>query len=314
MKKRNHLFLLLFSSILIFSCSSDDSDTNTDTEPNIVPEISKPLVVTPKLNDLDFSKNKAFKEEAIILNINGSDFTDVEVTSSNSNATIKELTPTTYEITASDAGETTITARLLNGTATQSRSIKLEFIEHGVFNSSIVEGITIDASNKDNVLDLLGEPEGKFNSTNSTGTESEIWIYASKGFSFNIRSNNIVQTARLYPSNTSLPINGGERIAVNPYTYLINEELRINSPTATMDDVIAAFEEPEHLLNDGDNSFPTPLTSTKQELSAATVNRDPIFAYRYFENRDSNLSIAFEFISDNIDNYTTKPIIGIIIL
>jgi hypothetical protein len=254
------LFTLFITLIISTSCSSEDE--------------KDPIV---EFTSLNATKTEAFIEEAIILNLEGTGFTEVNLVSSNTSVKIIKVSSTIYQISSSAATNTTIYATLSNKTYKANKNISLNFYEHGVKNFKTVEGITVDTDKSAKVITLLGEPDAKITSTDGL---SEYWNYHAKGLSFIIiKSSTIVNQADLYSSYYYFTNSANIKISFINYPYEIGNGWKINN-TTTMDAVITQLGTPS-LKN----------------------NNDVNILYQYSAQR-----IAFRFYSDSQDNYTGKKI------
>jgi len=259
-------FLSIFLTIaFLASCSSSD-----DKEVSVIPMFTK----------TNTSKTEAYIEETIILILEGKDFTDIKVTSSNPSVTIKKITTSTYEITSSAAGSTNITAELSNSSNKFSQIIKLNFHEHGIKDLGIleVEGIKVD-DNATKVLAFLGEPDTK--TSDSTGDK---WNYLSKGLvvSFTPRSN-FVNAFTIYSLNfTSQPQVQTKLIFKDYPNDILYSGWKIDNSSTTMDVVVKKLGAPQ-------NKF----------------NNNGYTEYDYF---DKNKHIKFVFSSNGVDDIVGKTI------
>lgn len=263
LKKVSTTLLTLFIAALIStSCSSDE-------DPQVV------------FTSLTANKTDAFIEEVIVLNLEGTGFTDATLASADKTIKISKVSTTIYEISATTAIATNIYVTLSNNTYKVNKSIALNFYEHGVKNYKTVEGITVDIDKSAKIITLLGEPDTK--TTTSDGL-SEHWRYASKGINFLItKSNSIVNQADLFSSFYYYTNSANAQISYTNYPYEIGNTWKINS-TTTMDMIIAKLGTP----------------TAKSTSTSSVTNR----AYQY-----TNPRIVFRFYSDSEDNYTGKKII-----
>ncbi|WP_281297284.1 hypothetical protein [Flavobacterium limnophilum] len=255
------LLTLIIVTLLSTSCSSDDE--------------KDPIVV---FTSLSANKTDAFIEETIVLNLEGTGFSDVNVASNNTSVKIIKVTPTIYEISSTVATSTNIYISLSNNTYKENKSISLNFCEHGVKNYKTVEGITVDTDKSSKVITLLGEPDTK---TTSTDGLSEYWKYASKGLCFIItKSSLMVNQIEMFSSYYYHTNSANTQVLYTNYPHEIGNGWKINN-TTTMDTIITLL------------GIPT----TK---SSSSTNR----MYQYSSQR-----IVFRFFSNSEDDYTGKKII-----
>ena len=283
MKKINLILTSLIFTFVILACSSDD-----------------PAPV--EFESISVSENLSYTDKSITLNIIGSNFTSIKFVFSDANMTFNKIDEVTYEISANKTSEGTVRVDLTNGDEVQSKSVNLEFLEHGVFNSSIVEGIKINVDNTERLLEALGEPDGKVE--HSTGT-TVAWVYTS-GVSFVVKkATNIISSAGINTYNKDVITNNGN-ILVNPYRYLVNNIFDFSdSERDTMDKIIDELHLPTFIHT---GTLPNPLSSYKRELRANTSTTRGLYQYIYFYNNTTDHSISVTFFSDNIDNYTGESI------
>jgi len=255
------LLTLLIVTLLSTSCSSDN-----EKDPAVV------------FTSLSANKTNAFIEETIVLNLEGTGFSDVNVASNNTSVKIIKVTSTIYEISSTVATSTNIYVSLSNNTYKENKSISLNFCEHGVKNYKTVEGITVDTDKSSKVITLLGEPETK---TTSTDGLSEYWIYASKGLCFIItKSSSMVNQIEMFSSYYYYTNSANTQVLYTNYPHEIGNGWKINNTNTTMDAIITLLGVPTTK-----NSFNT--------------NR----MYQYSTQR-----IVFRFFSNSEDDYTGKRI------
>jgi hypothetical protein len=225
------LSLCLTISFLV-SCSSSD-----DKEVSVVPTFTK----------TNTTKTEAFIEEAITLTVEGKDFTDIKVTSSNSSVVIKKITTSTYEIKSPVAASTNITVELSNSSNKNSQTIKLNFHEHGVKDLGIieVEGIKVD-DNATKVLAFLGEPDSK--TSDSTGDH---WNYVSKGLSISFSAGtSFVNAFRIYSLSFTSQPQIYTKLAFKDYPNdILYSGWKIDNSSTTMDAVVKKLGTPRNKFN-----------------------------------------------------------------
>lgn len=256
----NKLVPLLFILLVTISCSSDD-------------EKGTEVVFT----SLEANKTHAFIEEPITLNLQGTGYTDVNVTSSNTKIKITKVASSVYEISSTEATNAKIYVELKNNSDVEIKNIDLTFAEHGVKNSNTVEGITVNLDNSAKVVKLLGEPDLKSDSTDGL---SESWSYTSKGLTVIIvKKTTTVNQINMLSSNYFITNKENIKVNYTNYPYEIGYGWKVNS--TTMDIVV------NQLGN----------IATK---SSTLTNR----AYNY-----TGLKMVFRFYSDSEEDYTAKKII-----
>lgn len=262
----NTIFPIYLIILFSVSCSSDD---DKDTE----------VVFT----SLEASKTNAFIEETITLNFNGTGYTDVNVTSSNPLIKINKAANSVYEISSTERTYAKIYVELKNNTNSQIKNIDLLFVEHGVKDSNIAEGIRVNSDNSSKVLKLLGEPDIKSDSEDGL---SEYWRYASRGLRITIiKKTTIVNEIDMYSSNYSFTNKENVNVNYTNYLYEIGNGWKINNSATTMDMVVNQLGSP----------------SSKSTSSTSPTNR----TYEY-----ANQRMLFRFYSDSEDSYTGKKIIS----
>lgn len=258
------LLTLFIATLLSTSCSSDD-----EKDPAVV------------FTSLDTSKTVTFIEETITLNLKGSGYKNINLTTSNTKIKITKVASLIYEISSTEATSAKIYVELSNNTYKETKNIDLIFAEHGVKNLNTVEGITVNTDNSSKVLKLLGEPDTK---TNSPDGLSEYWRYASKGLGIIVvKSSTVIDQIDMLSSYYYYTNSANTQINYTNYPYEIGSGWKINS-TTTMDLVVAQLGNP----------------TLKSTSTTSTTNR----AYQY-----ATPKIVFRFYSDSEDNYTGKKII-----
>lgn len=260
LKNGTSTILTLCLVMLLASCSSDEKD---------------PAVV---FTSLDATKTLTFIEEPITLNLTGSGYKDINLTTSNTKIKITKVASLIYEISSTEATSAKIYAELSNNTYKETKNIDLAFVEHGVKNFKTVEGIMVDTDKSTKVITLLGEPDTK---TTSTDGLSEYWIYASKGLCFIItKSSSMVNQIEMFSSYYYYTNSASTQLSYTNYPYEIGSSWKINN-TTTMDAIITLLGMP----------------TTK---SSSSTNR----MYLYSTQR-----IVFRFFSNSEDDYTGKRIV-----
>lgn len=255
--------------MLLAACSSDEKDT---------------VVVFTSLNA---TKTLTFIEEPITLNLTGSGYKDVTLTTSNTKIKITKLASLIYEISSTEATSAKIYAELSNNTYKETKNIDLDFAEHGVKNFNTVEGIRVNIDKSSKVLSLLGEPNQK--STSTTGL-IEYWTYSSKGIQVAItKSTSVVNNINIYSSNYFIMLENASKLYYTNYPYEIGNGWKINNVNTTMDMIIAK------------------LGAATEKISSS----DPASTLRTYIFTSQNLYVSF--YGTTIDDYTGKTIKSIII-
>lgn len=270
------MYPILTLSLALFvltSCSSDDKDPD-------------PAVI---FTSLDTNKKDVYTEEKITLNIDGSGYSDIEVSSSNTDIKITKVSTTIYEISSSKATIANIYVKLKNNTYNALKTVVVNFYEHGIKNFTTVEGIKVNVDLSSKIITLLGEPENKTVST--TNSNTEFWSYPSKGIVFAISKNtNLVDNINAYSSNFFTTLENGTKVYYKNYPYEIGNGWYINNPNTTMDAVI------------------TKLGTPLNKYSSTT---DPTSTLRTYRFATQNMYLGF--YSETEDNYTGKTIRSIIL-
>ena len=267
--KLNHFYLIAFTSLIFFSCSSDDNSNKTETNPITI-------------NSIESSKQLAFIEETIAINIDAIGYEAIDVTNDNNNTTITKINNTTYHINATEMENVTINVTLSYEDFTETEAINLSFLEHGVINHKIVEGLTLDVDSPDKALTLLGTPEAK---TINEDDNEETWYYFEKGFWILMDMNvNQVHYIRLYGYDTWTRTIDNVNYKGNYYPYEIGDGLNISNLQLTMDTVIETYGQP-----------------TEKFSSSTTGSTLRVYDYEDIET-------LFYFNSNSIDNYTGKTV------
>ena len=247
------------------SCSSDDNE-----DPDII------------FTNLTANKTYEYVDKPISLNIEGSGYDYISVTSTNPLVTITKTASSTYEIAATKTMTANVKVELSNNSKTGTKNISLRFCEHGVITNNTVDGIKVDVDKTVTVLALLGEPNDKINSSDNL---SEIWRYPSKGLALQIiKQTLIVNEIYLYSSYYFINNSDNTKTYYTNYPYEIGNAWLINDNATTMDMVR--------------NTLGTPTKGSA--TSDTTLNV-------YYQYPTQN--IVFNFFSDTEDNYTGKKII-----
>jgi len=267
MTKLNHFFALSILALFIIGCS-----TNED----------QPIV----FKSLTTSKGFNFIEETASIIIDGTEYSDADVSSNNSIVTITKLSETNYAIEASEAGNVTISVQLKNNDYRETKSIDLEFYEHGVKDFKVVEGIKLNIDKTGKILALLGEPDAK---TLNFDASREFWYYFSEGVELvAIKATDIVTDAVVFPVPWSTTVNGVS-VSGNVYPYDIANNWNISNGQLIMDEVIEKLGEPDSKFN-----------------SNTTGSRLKRYVY-------SSPNAGFRFYSDDLNDYSNKPVSYIVI-
>lgn len=262
---------LCFVALFSVSCSSDE-------------EKDQAVVFT----SLDANKKDVYVEGTITINVAGTGYSDIAVTSSNTTVKIIKLASTVYEISSTVATSAKVYVELKNNTYQETKNITLNFYEHGVKDFNTVEGIKVNVDKSTKVLSLLGEPTGKKYSTDGL---LEFWSYHSKGVLFVIfKSTSIVENINVNSSNFYDILENSTKVYYTNYQYEIGNGWKINTPSTTMDAVIAKFGPPSN------------------KYSSTT---DPSSTYRTYRFANQNMSLGFYGATE--DDYVGKTIRSLIL-
>lgn len=229
---------ILFLSIFILSCSSSDDSI---VEPELPTVIETPPVETNPIiiNNITSSKELAFTDETITLNIDASGYSNLDVTSTSSNVSITKTSDTTYNVNTTDAEDIIIQLAFSFNDFIETETINLSFFKHGVIDYNIVEGIEIDVDTSDKIISLLGEPS--LTESNNSGTAMR-WHYFDLGMRFEVLTDtNVVNEVRLYGREFDRTANGISNTS-GIYQYEIGESLKISNSQLTTDVVLNTFE------------------------------------------------------------------------
>ncbi len=292
--KNNYLILTtLFVTLFITSCSKNES-MDEDIQP------IEPVV----FESLSASKNILFTNEAVTLNIEGSNFTDVEFVFSDDAMSETKISDNVYEIKSEKALKGDVRVNLKNEEETKTRVVKLEFLTHGVFKSRVVEGIRIDIDTSDRLLEVLGEPDSK---AETSSGESVIWTYSS-GVAFSeTKATKIIRFAFINTSSRIFSTENKEFL-YRAYPYLVNEKFDFsNSDRNFMDKVVDELKVPsfERTSSSGISS----ATNFKRELRAPTETNRGVYEYVYFYNNNPDHSFSVTFFANGIDDYKGENIL-----
>lgn len=241
-----HGILTLCLVSVLASCSADDN---------------KDAVV---INHVTVTKNNAYTDEKIILNIDGTGYTDANLYMLSATSPVKfaKVAPTTFEITsASSAPKTFVFAQLSNNTSKTENSVEVGFFIHGVENFTYAEGIKpTDPSSK--VLELLGAPANKTIST--TDPTLELWAYPSKGISVVIKkitaNTFVVNNVNLNSSNFYTTMPDGSKVYFTNYAGDLGNGWKINNINTKMEAIVTKLGKPTTKASDPND--PTSLLRT----------------------------------------------------
>ncbi|MBU2950305.1 hypothetical protein KO493_06320 [Tamlana agarivorans] len=294
MKKTNLILTGLMLAFFVLACSSDD-DASSDEES-----------MTPvEFNSLTVSEYLSFTDEPITLTIDASHFSSVEFVFSDPSISSHKVDKTTYEISASKGLEGSVSVELSNGGTSETKSVDLEFVEHGVVNSNIVEGIKIDVDTTERLLEVLGEPHGKLFHT--TRNEETWGYYFGVLFIVNTQTN-IVTSAEINTYSRILQSYNGD-VIIQPYPYLINDTLDFSgSERGKMDEIVDKLGMPSFTYT---GTLPSPLVSIKTEIRAPTSSTQGLYQYVYFHDNNQGHSISVMFYSDALDNYINQYLLAL---
>ncbi|WP_418263345.1 hypothetical protein [Flavobacterium faecale] len=271
MKKLNAVWSLGLGLLLCISCSSDDKD------PNVI------------FNTMSANKTDVYIEEPIAITLEGTGFTETNLTSTNSKIKITKISNTSYEVSSTEATTGKIYAELKNKSNSQSKNINLSFYKHGIIDFKTVEGITVNSDTSDKIIKLLGEPEVKTDLTASTPAEK--WEYTSKGVNFIvIKSTKLVTIANVNSSNFYTFLSDGiTKLTYTKYPYEIGNGWKIDLSTTTMTNVINKL-------------------GTDYIKSSSTTNM-----LRNYKFSFDNQKVYFYFYADTEDDYSGKTIRSVLI-
>lgn len=262
----NSILALSLLLLTITSCSSDNP------EPDIV------------FTNLTVSKTRGYIEDFIILDIEGTGYTNVSVSTIDPSTTVTKKSTTSYEISASKTTYANIKVDLTNGSKKESKNQTLNFYEHGVLNFDTVEGLKVDGSTTSFATTLLGEPDYK----TEIGSGYESWKYLSKGISLSVNTTtSLIYNIDIYGSNYYYTNTDNIKTYYTTYPYEIGNGWKINNSATTMDMVVAKL------------GTPTLITSS---ISGSSLN----VSYKYTLSKN----LTFHFYSDSESNYTGKKIIS----
>lgn len=263
------LFSLLYS---LFSCGPTDES------------------ITPlEINSISLDKLHIFTDKVANLNIDATGFDKIIATSENEKIKITKESETSYKISSEEATSGTLLLSIIsndNPESNQLKSYNINFYEHGTSDFHIFEGIVIDVDEKEKVITLHGEPDGKITGT-SDGVPTETWSYLSKGFEVYIVSDR-VSSVRMFDS-WSREFNGLIKNGT-PYQHSIGG-LNFSSSTK-MNNVETKLGIPDEIL-----------------ASSSETSRVKWFRYEDLNSDEAGTQIAnFYFISDSVDDYKTKKL------
>ncbi|MGQ7944367.1 hypothetical protein [Flavobacterium sp. WC2509] len=215
---------------LLASCSTDDNEAVA-------------------INSVTVTKNNAYIEEKITLNIDGTGYTDANLYSLNTATPLKfaKTAATTFDITSAVAAPRSLVfAQLKNADSKTESGIEVGFFTHGVDATyTYAEGIRpTDPSSK--VLELLGAPTNK--TTSTTDSSVELWAYPSKGISVAIRKTTAgtfeVNNINLNSSNFFTTMPDGTKVNYTNYAGDLGNAWKINNTNTKMDAIITKFGAP----------------------------------------------------------------------
>lgn len=222
-------FVLIFSVFLFVSCSEDDA--------------SLPPV---ELDAISVSNAMTFLEDPVSVTIEGSGYSDIEVNSNiaSRHLDINIIGDNIVEITSAKAGKGRIYIRLMNenGDLSETKSFDVEFLAHGVVDLEVVEGVTIDGSNRDRLVTLLGEPD--YTLPTSDGL-AELYYYFSKGLYFVVSNTNVVSAVSIRGKRVLYAFEGGEEFVMEIYPYEIMPGLTFENPQLKTDEIVSRLGNPD---------------------------------------------------------------------
>ncbi|AUS04430.1 hypothetical protein [Pseudotamlana carrageenivorans] len=180
--------------------------------------------------------------------------------------TSRKIDKTTYEISAGTTSKGRVGVVLSNDGTVETQYIDLEFVEHGVVNSYIFEGVKVKGDTTERLLEVLGEPHGviRFSSKNL-----EVWAYYF-GVIFTINTQtNVVIDAEINTYSRIFKSYKGDLI-IQTYPYLINNTLDFSdSERGKMDEIVDKLGLPSYKYT---GILPSPRVSMKREIYPATIH------------------------------------------
>lgn len=269
MFKLRHFCILSILVLFITGCSSnEDSD---------VVKKDDPIIFT----SLTASKKSSFIDEVITISIDATAYKDIVVTTNKFSVKATKISANSYEIESTEAIGVRVKVVLENNNSSETKSIDLDFYEHGVKDNVIVEGIEIDVDRSDKLLELFGEPDGKLDSTNG---EDEFWYYFLRGLYFSLdKVTKRVGSAYLYSYDGWTRTINDVTFTGELYPYEIGNSKKIAGGQTKMDEIVDIFGEPDE----------------KHKSSNTSSN---LKWYVYYGG------VVFYFNSDSLDNYQGKPV------
>lgn len=216
------ILLTLFTSLFLIACSSETEES----------------INTIVINSIESSKQLAFTDETITLNINATGFSNLNLTTNANNVTISAIDNTTYTVNTTEAKDIRINLTFTKDDFTETATIDLSFFEHGVINYHTVEGIEIDVDTSDKLTSLLGEP----NLMESNNDQTEMrWHYFDLGLRFEvINETNLVTEVRIYGDEFDRTV-GDVVNTSGVYPYEIGNSLKISDLQLTTNTVFDTF-------------------------------------------------------------------------
>lgn len=259
MKKLNYALLVTMTVIIFSSCSSSDKDADV------------------VFSSITTNKKDVFIEEPIVVSLEGTGFTETNLTTTNSKVTIKRVTNTAFEVSSTEATACKLYAELKNGSNTQFKYVDLYFYQHGILNFKTTEGITVNTDTSDKILRLLGEPEIKTELTGTTPAEK--WEYPSKGFGFIvIKSSKLVTVSYVYSSYFyALLSDGVTKVTYTKYPYEIGNGWALDNVLYTMTNVINKL---------GTDYIKASSTTTTLRNYKMSVDNQKVYFYFYSDSED----------------------------
>lgn len=295
MKKFNLIVTSLIFACFIFSCGGKEEEE---------------IVLPVEFKNLSTDKEVSFTDTPILLNISGSNFSEAEFVFSDEAMSSKKVNDSIYEITATKALNGSVKVDLIAGEDVQTKSVNVEFLEHGVFNSNTVEGIRIDLDTSDRLLQVLGEPDLKLESTSGL---SVFWYYSFGVVFTEVKANKRITLASVTARSRVVSSEGNTDVLVQPYPYLINELFDFSDSAGnTMDEIVNELKLPTITHIGG--AFPDFIPSLKRELRAPTETSRGLYQYIYFYDRNNDHGMSVTFFANGIDEYKGEFISSIAFL
>ncbi|WP_152286801.1 hypothetical protein [Flavicella marina] len=221
MKKISAYGAMLVVLLMGISCS-DSSELKE------VVETIDPIV----FNSIEVSKEMAYTDEFIELEIDATGYKEVELTSTKPDFfEYTKISNGVYHITSERAVSGTVYVSLVDEKGDYSnKKVVLSFFVHGVINNNIVDGIEVDVDRFEKLEELFGEPLRKsFSSDNNFS----YWSYPDRGLSFTVSEvSKKIDNVTIYSSNYYLITDNGN-VTYTDYPYTLPNGWIMNRTTMT---------------------------------------------------------------------------------